>query len=190
MNATKKTSFWNGVTFFQPFANGTASMNANSTCTPGSATRSSFSSSISSRSCRCLGVSSLMPGTVHSGAMYDHVTIRVSDREASLPFYDLLLGRRTGESDVYVEWDDFSLAEATAEKPVTQRLHVGFYAPSREAVDAFWQRGVDAGYRSDGEPGPRPQYSEDYYGGFLLDPDGNSIEAVTHDDPQWGRIDH
>ena len=43
---------------------------------------------------------------------------------------------------------------------------------------AFWRRGVDAGYRSDGEPGLRPQYRPDYYGGFLLDPDGNSVEAV------------
>jgi len=58
MNAMKKTSFWNSVTRFQPFANGTASRNANSTCTPGRATRSSFRSSISSRSCRSFGVSS------------------------------------------------------------------------------------------------------------------------------------
>jgi len=49
-NATKKTSFWKSDAFFQPCANGTASRNAKSTCTPGSATRSSFSSSISSRS--------------------------------------------------------------------------------------------------------------------------------------------
>src|SRR5262245_45108323 len=58
MNATKKTFFWKGVTFGQPRANGTASRKANRTCTPGSATRSSFRSSISSRSWRCFGVSS------------------------------------------------------------------------------------------------------------------------------------
>jgi catechol 2,3-dioxygenase-like lactoylglutathione lyase family enzyme len=58
-------------------------------------------------------------------------------------------------------------------------------------VDAFWQAGIDAGYRDDGAPGPRPQYSEDYYGSFLLDPDGNSAEAVHHGamrDDGW--IDH
>jgi catechol 2,3-dioxygenase-like lactoylglutathione lyase family enzyme len=50
---------------------------------------------------------------------------------------------------------------------------------------------VDAGYRSDGEPGPRPEYGGDYYGGFLLDPDGNSIEAVNHDEvSRQGDIDH
>ena len=51
--------------------------------------------------------------------------------------------------------------------------------------------GVDAGYESDGEPGLRPQYSEDYYGSFLLDPDGNSVEAVHHGSMRaGGKIDH
>jgi hypothetical protein len=46
------------------------------------------------------------------------------------------------------------------------------YTRDRAQVDAFWQAGVDAGYRDDGEPGPRTQYGPSYYGGFLLDPDG------------------
>jgi predicted lactoylglutathione lyase len=49
---------------------------------------------------------------------------------------------------------------------------------------------VDAGFESDGEPGPRPIYTDDYYGGFLLDPDGNSIEAVHFDGSLTGAIDH
>ena len=57
-------------------------------------------------------------------------------------------------------------------------MHVAFAASSHDEVDDFWRRGVEAGYRSDGEPGLRPQYRPDYYGGFLLDPDGNSVEAV------------
>jgi catechol 2,3-dioxygenase-like lactoylglutathione lyase family enzyme len=60
-------------------------------------------------------------------------------------------------------------------------------------VDAFWQAGIDAGYRDDGAPGPRPLYGPDYYGGFLLDPDGNSAEAVhmEREDPvPDGCIDH
>jgi predicted lactoylglutathione lyase len=61
---------------------------------------------------------------------------------------------------------------------VTRRLHLALAAPSRAGVDAFWRAGTEAGYRDDGAPGPRPQYGEDYYGGFLLDPDGNSVEAV------------
>ena len=63
---------------------------------------------------------------------------------------------------------------------MTRRLHIGFAAPSRTAVDAFWRAGRDAGARDGGAPGPRPRYREDYYGGFLLDPDGNSAEAVHH----------
>src|SRR6185437_6192609 len=65
--------------------------------------------------------------------------------------------------------------------------------PSPEAVDAFWQAGIDAGYRDDGAPGPRTSYGPDYYGGFLLDPDGNSAEAVHtgRENPvPDGSIDH
>jgi predicted lactoylglutathione lyase len=91
----------------------------------------------------------------------------------------------------FVEWDDFSLAPADAAAPVTRRLHVGFVAPSHEHVDAFWRAGVDAGYRDDGEPGLRPQYRDDYYGAFLLDPDGNSAEAVHHGAlRRGGNVDH
>jgi catechol 2,3-dioxygenase-like lactoylglutathione lyase family enzyme len=127
--------------------------------------------------------------------VFDHVTIRVSNRAASERFYDMLLrtlerdGARSG--DEYTEWDDFSLAEATIDKPVTRRLHVGFTAPTREHVRAFWRAGMDAGYASDGEPGPRLQYREDYYGAFLLDPDGNSAEAVHYGSVhERGGIDH
>ena len=127
--------------------------------------------------------------------MFDHVTIRVSDRGESQRFYTTVLRalevEPTHDGERFVEWNDFSVAPATAERPVTRRLHVAFFAPSRAHVDAFWRAGVDAGYRDDGEPGPRPQYSEDYYGGFLLDPDGNSAEAVHHGaDRRAGQVDH
>jgi catechol 2,3-dioxygenase-like lactoylglutathione lyase family enzyme len=110
--------------------------------------------------------------------MFDHVTIRVSELEASRRFYCTLLGREP-VGDEYLEWDDFGIAQADDEHPVTRHLHVGFAARSRQEVDAFWRTGVDAGYASDGEPGLRPQYHPNYYGGFLLDPDGNSIESCT-----------
>jgi catechol 2,3-dioxygenase-like lactoylglutathione lyase family enzyme len=124
--------------------------------------------------------------------MFDHVTIRVSDRAESRRFYETLLGEPTHAGELFDEWDDFSIADADGEHPVSRHLHVGLAAPSREHVDAFWRAGVDAGYRSDGEPGLRPQYDPEYYGGFLLDPDGNSVEAVhraprTEAGPQ---IDH
>ncbi len=108
--------------------------------------------------------------------MFDRVTIRVSDREASRRFYETLLGEPTSTGDVD-RWDDFSITQAGAVS-ATRHLHVAFAARSRQEIDAFWRRGVDAGYRSDGEPGLRPQYKRDYYGGFLLDPDGNSVESV------------
>jgi catechol 2,3-dioxygenase-like lactoylglutathione lyase family enzyme len=128
--------------------------------------------------------------------VFDHVTIRASDREASERFYDLVLAtigvEKTHADEHYPEWGDFSLAQADGEHPATRRLHIGFVAPSREGVDAFWQAGTDAGYRDDGAPGLRPEYSESYYGAFLLDPDGNSAEAVHHDSThrRSGNIDH
>jgi hypothetical protein len=69
-------------------------------------------------------------------------------------------------------------------KVVTRRLHIAFVAPSRAGVDEFWRAGTSAGYRDDGRPGARPQYSAGYYGAFLLDPDGNSTEAVHHGEPR------
>jgi catechol 2,3-dioxygenase-like lactoylglutathione lyase family enzyme len=125
--------------------------------------------------------------------MFDHVTIRVSDRAASERFYVTVLrtlGIEPSVSPELVEWDDFSIAPAGAGRPITRGLHVGFVAPSRAHVDAFWRAGVGAGYRDDGAPGLRPQYAPDYYGGFLLDPDGNSAEAVNGGELPEGHIDH
>jgi catechol 2,3-dioxygenase-like lactoylglutathione lyase family enzyme len=126
--------------------------------------------------------------------VFDHVTIRVSDREASERFYETVLRTlgisKTHSDEHFAEWNHFSLAEATVESPVTRRLHIGFFAPSRPHVDDFWRVGTEAGYRDDGPPGPRPQYRDDYYGGFLLDPDGNSAEAVHHGIPGRHGVDH
>jgi catechol 2,3-dioxygenase-like lactoylglutathione lyase family enzyme len=125
--------------------------------------------------------------------VFDHVTVRVSDRQASVRFYDTVLRtlgiEQTASGPDFVEWDDYSLAGDG--RPPTRGLHVAFVAPSRGHVDAFWRAGVDAGYRSDGRPGPRPQYRGDYYGSFLVDPDGNSVEAVHHGAlRRGGRVDH
>jgi catechol 2,3-dioxygenase-like lactoylglutathione lyase family enzyme len=127
--------------------------------------------------------------------VFDHVTLRASDREASERFYDTVLATlgiaKTHSDEQGPEWSDFSLAAADAQHPVTRRLHIGFAAPSREHVDRFWQAGTEAGHPDDGAPGPRPQYSDDYYGAFLLDPDGNSVEAVHHESLRdGGSIDH
>ncbi len=127
--------------------------------------------------------------------MFDHLTIRASDRAASERFYDLVLpvvGLEKDHSDEhFAEWGDFSLLAATGDQPPTARLHVAFFAPTQEIVQEFWRTGTAAGYRDDGAPGRRPQYSDDYYGAFLLDPDGSSVEAVTHGRARpSGEIDH
>ena len=129
--------------------------------------------------------------------MFDHVGIAVSDLAASERFYRTVLGTLGIEpshaDSELVEWEDWDIGPTDRHHPVTRGLHVGFWAPTQEAVHAFWQAGIDAGYQDDGEPGPRPNYGPDYYGGFLLDPDGNSAEAIHSDRPDPvppGQIDH
>ena len=126
--------------------------------------------------------------------MFDHVTLRASDRAASERVYDLVLPvlgiDQTHSGPHFAEWGDFSIAQADEQKPVTQRMHIAFVAPSRQHVDEFWRVGTEAGYPDDGAPGSRPQYSPTYYGAFLLDPDGNSAEAVHHGEPREGTVDH
>lgn len=116
----------------------------------------------------------------------DHLTIRVADPDASRAFYTLALGEPSAADEDFLEWGDFSLLP---DRTVTRRLHVAFGVPARADVDAWWRKLVDAGYTSDGEPGLRPQYHPSYYGAFVLDPDGNSVEAVTHEASRVG-IDH
>jgi catechol 2,3-dioxygenase-like lactoylglutathione lyase family enzyme len=118
--------------------------------------------------------------------VFDHVTIRVADFEHSRRFYATVLAPldfALGYSDDarrFAEWGDFSIMVVADGRPLTQNVHVAFAAVNNAAVDAFWHAGVDAGYTSNGEPGERPQYHAGYYGAFLLDPDGNNVEAVCH----------
>jgi catechol 2,3-dioxygenase-like lactoylglutathione lyase family enzyme len=113
--------------------------------------------------------------------VFDHVGIAVADLAASERFYRTVLsalGAEASHADAaLVEWDDWAIGPTDAEHPVTRGLHVGFRAPSREAVAAFREAGIDAGHR----------------GGVLLDPDGNSVEAVyteREDLVPDGRVDH
>jgi catechol 2,3-dioxygenase-like lactoylglutathione lyase family enzyme len=120
--------------------------------------------------------------------VFHRVTLRATDREASERFYDTVLATLGVERG---GWSDFAVEQADAERPATRGLHIGFVAPSRAEVDEFWRTGTAAGYRDDGAPGPRPQYVEDYYGAFLLDPDGNSAEAVHFEGMRrGGLVDH
>jgi catechol 2,3-dioxygenase-like lactoylglutathione lyase family enzyme len=129
--------------------------------------------------------------------VFDHVAIAVSDLAASERFYRTVLtvlDLEPSHADAeLVEWDDWDIGPTDREHPLTRGLHVAFRAPSREAVDAVWQAGIDAGYRDDGPPGLRTVHGPDHSGGFLLDPDGNSAGAVhtQRDEPvPDGRVDH
>ena len=122
-------------------------------------------------------------------AVFDHADIHVSDLAASRSFYHEALGLPTSDGE-YVAWGDFGLEVVSPEHPLTRHLHIAFGAEDRDGVDAWWNRMTEAGYESDGEPGPRPQYSPEYYGAFVLDPDGNSIESVHHGTSRAGQIDH
>jgi catechol 2,3-dioxygenase-like lactoylglutathione lyase family enzyme len=114
----------------------------------------------------------------------DHVTIRVPNLDAARAFYgrtfELLDGPEPVEGGGFIEWADFSIIQETAEQPVTRGLHIGFRADSTREVDDWWHAMIELGYNGDGEPGPRPAYGPDYYGGFVLDPVGNSVEAVNN----------
>ena len=110
--------------------------------------------------------------------MFERVTLRTARVPAAEAFYRTVL---PGLERLWI----------VEGSPPSARLHLGFSAPARADVDEFWRIGTAAGYRSDGEPGPRPQYGPDYYGAFLLDPDGNSTEAVHHGSLRRGGIvDH
>jgi catechol 2,3-dioxygenase-like lactoylglutathione lyase family enzyme len=119
----------------------------------------------------------------------DHMTIGVSDLEASRRFYARALeplgfGEIGTSSDSQREitfgpddLDDFTIS--LKYEPGGQ-VHVAFAADSREQVDAFHAAALEAGGRDNGAPGPRAEYSEGYYGAFVLDPDGHNVEAVFH----------
>jgi len=124
--------------------------------------------------------------------VFDHVTIRVADIAASRRFYSLALGEPTNNLESFTAWGDFDITSASVEKPPARRLHIGFGAYDRDEVDRWWEELTAAGYESDGIPGVRPWYHPSYYGAFVLDPDGNSIEYVHHHKttPEASRIDH
>lgn len=119
-------------------------------------------------------------------AVLDHVTLRVSDFAASRAFYDTVLAplgltAYLVDHPPFAEWGDFSIMLTAEGSPVTRDVHVAFTARSRAEVDAFHAAGLAAGATDNGAPGERPQYHPGYYGAFLLDPDGNNVEAVFHD---------
>jgi catechol 2,3-dioxygenase-like lactoylglutathione lyase family enzyme len=126
----------------------------------------------------------------------DHVEIRVSDLAASRRMYESALaelgftvvseGEFEGDSYVlfgHPENDDFgihSVGTSPGRDRVTTGAHIAFTAPDDGAVRRWYEAATRNGGTDNGPPGPRPEYTGNYYAAFVLDLDGNNVEAVFH----------
>lgn len=118
--------------------------------------------------------------------MLDHIIISVRDYDASKAFYQSALApleyhliMEFGQAGGFgiLEKPDFFIKEGDA---LTPPVHVAFTARDRATVDAFHAAALAAGGTDNGAPGLRPDYHPNYYGAFIIDPDGHNIEAVCH----------
>ena len=124
---------------------------------------------------------------LHRGRLIDHIQLVVRDIEASRRFYKAVfavLEIPIGGDEKDFFWAD-ELFVSTADSQaalgkLTGRHHLAFQARDRAMVDAFYAAGLESGGVDNGKPGERPHYHPGYYAAFLLDPDGNNIEAVFH----------
>ena len=115
----------------------------------------------------------------HGGRLLDHVHLRVADVGASRRFYEgalAPLGIQVNGGDDWFAADELFVSN---DGPATTGLHLGFQAADRETVQRFHEAALAAGGRDNGLPGER-EYHPGYYAAFVLDPDGNNIEAVYH----------
>jgi catechol 2,3-dioxygenase-like lactoylglutathione lyase family enzyme len=124
---------------------------------------------------------------LHRGRLIDHVQLVVADIAASRRFYDAVFaalgvplgGELPGGSFWYDELFVSGPNGPEALGMLTGRAHLAFQADSRETVDRFYRAALSVGAKDHGAPGERP-YHPGYYAAFVLDPDGNNIEAVYH----------
>jgi len=117
--------------------------------------------------------------------MYDHIGLKVSDLEASARFYDAVLAplgyvlcSRDESSAGFGPKAEPALWLYRAPGATGTGAHVALRAADRASVNRFHAEGLKAGGRDHGAPGLRADYSPSYYAAFLLDPDGNNVEAV------------
>ncbi|MDT3680334.1 MAG: VOC family protein [Burkholderiaceae bacterium] len=127
---------------------------------------------------------------LHRGRLIDHIQLVVRDLSAARTFYDAVLGVLNipvnGTGDGFFWADELVVSTADSEAAqgaLTGRVHLAFQAPSRDAVDAFYRAALAHGGTDYGAPGLRP-YHPGYYAAFVLDPDGNNVEAVHHGEAQ------
>lgn len=121
--------------------------------------------------------------------MIDHFGINCADLEASKAFYDTVLATlgygRVLDYEVAVGYGsegkpDFWISKFTDDLGPNREMHLAFTAPDRESVRAFVEAAVGRGAEVLHEPRYFPEYHEQYFGGFVRDPDGNNVEAVCH----------
>lgn len=124
--------------------------------------------------------------SLHRGRLIDHLQLVVRDLPASRRFYgavfDVLGVPIAGEGSDFFWADELFVSTADSEAAagdLTGRHHLAFQAVDPAMVDAFHAAGLAAGGKDNGAPGERP-YHPGYYAAFLIDPDGNNIEAVYH----------
>ena len=122
--------------------------------------------------------------------MLDHMTLRVRDHAKSKAFYTAAL--KPLGYEIVMEWEsfvgmgvkgkpDFWVAPAEKGRAHYDQLHIAFRAPNRKAVDEFYAAALKAGGKDNGAPGVRKDYHPNYYGAFVIDPDGHNVEACCHD---------
>ena len=123
---------------------------------------------------------------LYRGRLIDHVQIVTADLAASKRFYTAVFKSLgiplSGEGKDYFWADELFIStreSQAAQGELTGRMHIAFQARDREMVDDFYKAAVAAGGKDNGKPGERP-YHPGYYGAFVIDPDGNNIEAVYH----------
>ena len=120
--------------------------------------------------------------TFHRGRLIDHVHLRAKDLAASKRFYEGALAvldleiQASNDEFFYLDELFVSITDANT---VPTHVHLAFQAKDRATVDAFYKAALAAGGRDNGAPGER-HYHPGYYAAFILDPDGNNIEAVFH----------
>jgi catechol 2,3-dioxygenase-like lactoylglutathione lyase family enzyme len=122
--------------------------------------------------------------------MLDHIGLSVADYERAKAFYaaalaplDYVLVMEVTEVGPFAGFGaggkpDFWFGGGAATAP---RLHIAFRAKNQATVDAFYKAALAAGATDNGPPGLRPEYHPNYYGAFVIDPDGHNLEAVCHD---------
>ena len=115
----------------------------------------------------------------HQGRLLDHVHLRVRDLEWSRRFYQAALGALGREVRSGVGYFASDELWVSADGPPTEKLHLAFQAADEDAVRRFHAAAIAAGGKDNGAPGERA-YHPGYYAAYVLDPDGNNVEAVYH----------